>query len=477
MAPPLSPDQPGSRQSYAAARLGVPEVMDAISGELIPVRPLLVARGQGDVIAGLRNQVATSLARREPLYKCPLCGSPLRLNSMKVRGRFYFCHTWKSIDCPWHTGTELTRDEIRARQYNGAKESRQHLETKELLRRSLALDPAFAEPAPEQVWKGKFGDWRKPDVSTARAGLKIAFEVQLSTTFLDVIVGRREFYLKEAALLFWIFRSFDLESRRLTLDDVFYPNNRNAFLVGEHTLEESRRQGRFVLECRWLEPVERYGMVVDEWRQAFVGWSDLTIDLPRQRVFHFDYDGARVAIEDRRRAGIRGRFEKFWLGGRRAEGHGFEWVGLRADFATLGIELPSVHFEPDFESLINQLFSAKLGRPVGYSYRKLIQVAHKVYDNYPQNLWWFGQLLMRCHRHEQLEREDTTGKWKGDGRVTGRRGEIRRRMREGDPSLAPDMAYAAAVKFIFPELLDCPDYPILKAPQHPTRASELRRAG
>ncbi len=38
--------------------------------------------------------------------------------------------------------------------------------------------------------------------------LRMAFEIQLSTTFIRVIAERREFYLREGGLLVWLFASF-----------------------------------------------------------------------------------------------------------------------------------------------------------------------------------------------------------------------------------------------------------------------------
>jgi hypothetical protein len=64
------------------------------------------------------------------------------------------------------------------------------------------------------VWKGAIsGEWRKPDVRATYNDVNIAFEIQLSTTYLDVIVGRRQFYLEQGGLLFWIFALFDNEHR------------------------------------------------------------------------------------------------------------------------------------------------------------------------------------------------------------------------------------------------------------------------
>lgn len=68
----------------------------------------------------------------------------------------------------------------------------------------------------------------------------IYFEAQLSTTFLRVMVERRDFYLRNGGTLYWIFRDFMPESRRLLHDDVFYTNNRNIFIVNDEALHASR---------------------------------------------------------------------------------------------------------------------------------------------------------------------------------------------------------------------------------------------
>jgi len=98
------------------------------------------------------------------------------------------------------------------------------------------------------------GKWRQPDVSALYHGQRVAFEVQLSTTFLDVIALRRLFYLKEGGLLFWVFAKFEEFSRRLTMDDVFFNNNQNAFLVSGLTRDASFAAGDFLLDCVWAIP-------------------------------------------------------------------------------------------------------------------------------------------------------------------------------------------------------------------------------
>ncbi|WP_447954223.1 DUF6035 family protein [Sphingopyxis chilensis] len=100
---------------------------------------------------------------------------------------------------------------IRARKYHGLRESEPHKQLKAMLLRCLDADPSFSDIATEQHWKSSTREkaYRRPDVQAEDSSGKIAFEVQLSTTFLRVVVGRRDFYREESALLIWLFRGFE----------------------------------------------------------------------------------------------------------------------------------------------------------------------------------------------------------------------------------------------------------------------------
>src|SRR3546814_8121637 len=86
--------------------------------------------------------------------------------------------------------------------------------------------------------------WRQPDVQTTRGGKRWAIEIQLSTTFVHVIAERMKFYRENAGLMLWLFKDLDLEAFRLSEDDLFFSNNRNAFRVTPATLARSQRADR-----------------------------------------------------------------------------------------------------------------------------------------------------------------------------------------------------------------------------------------
>lgn len=185
----------------------IEEVLDLHSGDFIPANEA-IGSDYSKVIR-LRMDLRTAIERHNPLYACPLCGIPVYLVCRKEARRFFFRHELEDGRCPARTKGALSEDEINARKYNGAKESWAHARMKEIIADSLAADSRFSEIAIEKVWKGvDRGKWCKPDVQATFNGMRVAFEVQLSTTFLRVIAQRREFYLREGGMLFWIFRTF-----------------------------------------------------------------------------------------------------------------------------------------------------------------------------------------------------------------------------------------------------------------------------
>ena len=88
--------------------------------------------------------------------------------------------------------------------------------------RSLSADPRFKEVVQEKTWKASEGltGLRRPDVSARTNTGRLAFEVQLSTTFMDVVLSRKEFYRAEGAALVWVLPFFHPSYRRMTDDDI-----------------------------------------------------------------------------------------------------------------------------------------------------------------------------------------------------------------------------------------------------------------
>ncbi len=302
----------------------------------------------------------------------------------------------------------------------------------------------------EKVRKGaEANSRRKPDVRALRRGtLHVAFDVQLSTTFLRVIAERREFYLKEGGLLFWIFKGFDHGDARLTHEDIFYNNNRNAFIATEETLAASRAARSLTLDCVWSEPSIEDGRMLWTPRDGRCRFADLTVETERQRVFLFDADAARARCEallvDQP---LRDAFRRFWL----AEQHEHaEWLRLRSELGRKGIRLPKYLFQADdLRPLLDTLYSAEAGKPcAGWGQPNLVVLAHHVFTKYKGHLWAFRLMLAAHNRIDVILEHDTTGKWKAKAK------EYKDAWRDGKTEFAPDRRYDRLVCLLFPEISD-----------------------
>lgn len=393
-----------------------------------------------------------------PLLACPLCSVPVHLVSLSQERRFYLRHETEDGRCPFRTKGGLSEERILAMKYDGARESAAHRRMKDIIAGSLRCDPDFSGVEIEKVWKGEEANGRrKPDVRAVwKQTLPVAFEVQLSTTFLRVIAARREFYLREGGLLFWIFNRFDMGNTRLTQEDVFFNNNRNAFVASEETLSTSKKAGRLVLECVWSEPSVEEGVLTWGQHGRQVSFDELTVERDRQRVFLFDADAARERCEAMLKDWpLRNDFRRFWAGAR-ARYDNAGWLSLRQRFSERGITLPRFPGDADgLVALLDTLYSAAEGHPVGWGYTDLVKVAHHVFDRHKGHLWAFKLMLAAHGRGPQIVSEDTTGKW--------RSGKVKAYLdawSQGDPNFAPDRRHDALVSFLFPEIVaDLPKNP------------------
>lgn len=399
----------------------------------------------------LRMNVHTRMLNEDPLYRCAICNVPVYVCCLKAEKKFFFKHRKEDGNCPAVTRGSLSQDEINARKYNGAKESNLHRQMKSWLAQCLTLDGRFKDVAQEPRWKGKFsGDWRQPDVRATYNSIPIAFEVQLSTTYLNVIAERRQFYLEQGGLLFWVFAAFEGENTRMLEDDVFYNNNQNAFVVNAHTVEDSMHAGEFRLECIWAEP-SRYGGTGSTHRKT-VAFHELTLDPATQRAYYFDFDGKREAISQEtghERERLRQEFD-VWFGaqGFYSENKQADWDHFRGRFAREGIEVPRYVNELD-RGLLVALYSAKHGRPFGVGYKKLVEVGHRVATGEKHHLVWFMHAAKQYGRLSELETQGSQ-KWQQKHEA------CRAEFRSNPKPFEPMRDQQKLVELLFPELLPLP---------------------
>ncbi len=422
----------------------IKEVQDMDSGDILPAREVIGC--DKDRLIRLRMGLAEAGGEHEDKYTCPVCGVGVYLVCRRKGDdkRFYFRHRVEEGNCPAVTREPLSKEEIEARKYNGAKESRAHIRMKEILAESIARDPDFSDLQIEKVWKGmERSSWRKPDVSAVwRNQIRVAFEVQLSTTFLHVIAQRRVFYRKQGGLLCWVFKTFDAGAARMTQDDIFHNNNRNLFLASDETLRASKERGALTLDCRWAEPEAGHDRVAWGWAGRLSAFSELNLDVEGQRVFLVDREKLDVAeLGEIETECLKRHFETWWASGNRDDG---AWESFRREFGLRKVWLP--RWPREATGVLNALYTAREGRPVGWEHPKFISAAHTIAGSHRKVLRAFRAALRAYGRAGQILAEDTEGKW--ERKVA----DYKEKLAARDKDYERDRNFDPLIAFLFPEV-------------------------
>lgn len=364
---------------------------------------------------------------------------------------------------------------IDAMRYNGQKESDDHIRLKNILRESILADTKnFTEPPlVEKNWYGckDKTKWRRPDVSAFYGNkdtkLRIAFEVQLSSTYLHVISARRKFYLEENALLFWIFNEASTVDPRQYQNDLFYNNNSNLFIVDSETCEVSKRNNKFHLRCYYLKPTIVDENLVEIWAQEMVSFDDLVIDLENQRVYYFDTAGEKAALlakndeqrKEKERRKLVCSYELAWV---RCHQYGLDAV--EHEFESLAIKLNKYGVKlPDWKKKSHARFAALVlsardgvAKCIGNSNFTLLQIANNADENYKNLFYYFYKVMSHHKRWDELYRlsdlADSRKHKRGRVGWRERKSIIYNKIINGDSHYIRDADYIEIFKFMFPDI-------------------------
>jgi Family of unknown function (DUF6035) len=248
------------------------------------------------------------MKKRDPFLVCEVCGQMVQISGGKgINGKIkYFKHLKDSKDCPIKTDTKLSREDILRGKFNGQQEGALHIETKQLIYNFLCLnrdnkgEVSFAQPEMVNKSERDYLKWKKPDVTSIFKDKKLVFEIQLATTFLDVICERQHFYKENQSFIIWVFKNFEIEAdkQRFTQKDIFYSNNRNAFLLDDEAIRLSNLHNDLFLLCQYQNPIEKDEKIIYEWESKYVNLSDLIFDETTLKVYYFDVNLAENKIAD-----------------------------------------------------------------------------------------------------------------------------------------------------------------------------------
>lgn len=265
----------------------------------------------------LRSSLAKASLGIESDYTltCYMCGSPVRLrgNTFEAGSKFsktlHFSHAKFFANCPYQNPDVHSKHEIDRIKYQGQREGREHLTLKqhiaECLENEGKTSGKIVNVEVEHIIRTDIGTWRKPDINFIFNNIRVPLEIQLATTYLDVILERHHFYQHEKIAMLWVFNRFsrDNEKRAFAKTDVFVQNNENAYVFDYEQYEHSLIAGKLLLKCLYLEYYfdPEHEVVATKWHENEISLTDLTFDDQNKSLYYFDAKASRIKAEKARK--------------------------------------------------------------------------------------------------------------------------------------------------------------------------------
>jgi competence CoiA-like predicted nuclease len=282
-------------------RRTIEDVYDLENGKEVSAS-VFFKRSFDKLIQDRELQELANKGKRDRWLVCATCGENIRIlggkreeDWNKPGKNFHFAHLHNSKDCPIKTDSKYSREDINRMRYRGIAEGKPHIELKEKLYQGLNRNSIHkgqvSELQLERVIRSlDEAEWRKPDINLLFNGRRLAVELQLSTTWLDVIVGRQAFYRQEGIFILWIFNEFDYKdsTRKLAYSDIIYTNNYNAYVFDEEARTATLREKDLVLKCYYQHHYAEDDRALNRWEHRLVKLEDLTFDPHTMKVFYRD---------------------------------------------------------------------------------------------------------------------------------------------------------------------------------------------
>ena len=282
----------------------IEEVLDFETGEIILSKDFF-KQPEDKIIAFRRLQQEAISGIRTPKFICYYCHQIVKISGKPTQRGIvsFFAHLHDSEECEIKTNGDYSKEEIEAIKYASVKESLRHIDLKGKIYKALTYEKSKEIGINNVEIEKRFTsdnpllNWRRPDVYAEFNTRKVVFELQLSTTFLSVIVARDIFYKLNNTFIIWIFNFSSNEEYvnlgNLMCKDIYYANKRNAFVYDEKAVKLSEIEKELVLLCIWFEPIIEYGQLVPgrgSRRQEYIKFSELNFDDKEFKPYYVDAD-------------------------------------------------------------------------------------------------------------------------------------------------------------------------------------------
>lgn len=209
------PIQEEKREENHVVKRSILEIFDTKEGDIIEAESFF-QRPEHELIRW-RRIFEESILAGEHRFICTNCRQDVKISGRKYeRGQVaFFSHLHDSDYCEIKTTTGLSKEQIEARKYGLIAESDRHKKLKkqiyEALNGYVSHKKGVTEVSEEKRINSNlpYMNWRKPDVIAKYNNQNIVFELQLSTTFVSVVVQRDIFYRLNDYFIIWVFNFED----------------------------------------------------------------------------------------------------------------------------------------------------------------------------------------------------------------------------------------------------------------------------
>lgn len=395
-----------------------------------------------------RRLFETYIQKNQKRFVCRYCKQYIKIRAIDSKVNLHFAHLKDSDSCILKTDNRSTREQIDAIKFNGAKESKEHIELKSLIYKYLEMNKKCKEIIIEKVQRDKATkDWRKPDIKANYKDLNIVIELQLSTTYLSVITAREEFYKRNEIYTLWVFNKVEKVDNEQTFTqmDIFYNNNYNAFEFDHEAIKKSIENRTLFFNCHFHFPYIDDSKIKIKWESELISIDEVSFDSENFKVFYFDYekrvDGLnefldksqflpllRVIMEcplydllnklslvnpSKNEIPYLNKFYKQFISPLKSIRKGtlevkIIWTMIFHKLKKKGLVLNSDYSLKFERNLIWDLLCLKLNKVVGYNLKNLVQIVHNRLNTNPESLHYILKAI-KVYNSEILK-IDKTGK-------------------------------------------------------------------
>ena len=276
------------------------EIFDTKEGDIIESESFF-KRPEHELIRW-RRIFEESILTGEHRFICTNCRQDVKISGRKYeRGQVaFFSHLHDSDYCEIKTTTGLSKEQIEARKYGLVAESDRHKRLKKLIHNALDGYASRRKGVTDVVEEKRINsnlpymNWRKPDVMARYNNLNIVFELQLSTTFISVVVQRDIFYRLNDYFIIWVFNFDDnqkyVDLTNLMCKDIYYANKRNVFVFDIEAQQASEEREELVLKCNWLDTDNtwHYSPTKGNGNGILITLDELNYDTETAKPYYFD---------------------------------------------------------------------------------------------------------------------------------------------------------------------------------------------